>query len=307
MKVLITGGAGYVGTELVHALLLNEQIREIVVYDNLSRQHCNFFIGHRKFDSRVRFRNADILDGRSLSEELKGVDVVVHLAANVQKAYRDLDVDSLEQVNNWGSSELVNAIESQGVARSIYLSSSAIYGFSEALISMQHVPAPVTAYGISKHKGERHFDRLLKKGHEGYIIRSANVFGYSRSMRFDGVMNRFVFDANFKRKLCINGNGSQRRPFISVEQLVDVLVAAVSGSLQPGYYNAVDSSRSLNDIVEVLFEIYPDLELIYANQDMPVQHMEVEASTELAELIEKGRDELGMLLRDFVSHFTFQV
>jgi UDP-glucose 4-epimerase len=306
MKILITGGAGYVGTELVHALLLNEQIREIVVYDNLSRQHYNFFIGHRKFDSRVRFRNADILDGRSLSEELKGVDVVVHLAANVQKAHRDLDVDSLEQVNNWGSSELVNAIESLSIPRSIYLSSSAVYGYSNELIPMHHAPAPVTAYGLSKYKGERHFDRLLNKGHEGYIIRSANVFGYSRSMRFDGVINRFIFDANFKRKLCIHGNGSQRRPFIAVDQLVEVLVAAVAGSLQPGYYNAVDSNRSLNDVVEVLFEIYSDLELIYTNQDMPVQHMEVEASAELVSLIGQGRNELRNILSEFASHFTFK-
>lgn len=307
MKVLITGGAGYIGTELVHRLLDSSEIEEVLVYDNLSRKNHNFFIGHRKCDSRVTFKNADILDGRSLLESCEGMDVVVHLAAKVEKSYRELEIDSIEQVNNWGSSEVVAAIDPLNIPRSIYLSSASVYGHSDSALTIDSVPQPAAPYGISKLKGEAHFARLLDKGRDVTIVRSANVFGYSRSMRFDSIINRLMFDGNFKRRLSLHGDGARRESFIHIDRLVHLLGTLIVDSWVNGYYNAVDYSMSLDDIVRVLHRIYNDLELIYLNQDMPVNHTELIASPELMSLAGEGGDISGLedILREFAGRFTF--
>jgi UDP-glucose 4-epimerase len=307
MKVLITGGAGYIGTELVHRLLDSEQLEEVVVYDNLSRKNHNFFIGHRKYDERVTFKNADILDGRSLMDICSGMDVVVHLAAKVEQSYRELEIDSIEQVNNWGTSEVVSVVDALNITRSIYLSSTSIYGHNDSPLNVDSAPSPTSPYGISKFKGEKHFERLLDKGREVSIVRAANVFGYSRSMRFDSIINRLMFDGNFGHRLSIHGDGTRRTSFIHIDRLVSILFALITDSCIFGYYNAVDYSMSLNEIVGLLREIYEDMELIYLNQDMPINHSEVLGCSDLMALAGAGGAAVGLggILREFATRFTF--
>ena len=103
MKILITGGAGYIGTELVSSLSEDENVSEIVVYDNLSRKNYNFFIGQSKI-TKVRFINGDLLDSRKLDKALISVDCVCHLGAMVTTPFSDNHAHSFEQINNWGDS-----------------------------------------------------------------------------------------------------------------------------------------------------------------------------------------------------------
>jgi len=164
MKVLITGGAGYLGTELAYQLASRSDVSEVVIYDNLSRPNYNLFIGIRKFPAgKVRFINGDLLDSRKLRKSLKGIDVVYHLAAKVTKPFSDHNPHLLEQVNHWGTAELVYAIEESEVSRLIYASSSAIYGTSSDIVNCETTPHPTTYYGISKLRGEEHVDRLQRK------------------------------------------------------------------------------------------------------------------------------------------------
>ena len=112
MKVLITGGAGYIGTELCYFLSENESVDKIIVYDNLSRENRNFFIGKDKLSPhKFIFINGDILDSRKLKKALQGVDVVFHLAAKVTTPFSDQNPHLFEQVNHWGTAELTYALE----------------------------------------------------------------------------------------------------------------------------------------------------------------------------------------------------
>jgi len=112
MHVLITGGAGYIGTALVEMLSQNKAVSQIDIYDNLSRANRNFFIGKNKLNStKVNFIQGEILDSRKLKKALKGVDVVYHLAANVTTPFSDQNPHLFEQVNHWGTAELTYAIE----------------------------------------------------------------------------------------------------------------------------------------------------------------------------------------------------
>ncbi len=108
MKLLVTGGAGYIGYSVVGALLSSDHFGEVTVLDNLSRREYALFSGHRS-NGAVEFVEADILDGRSLAKAVQGVDVVLHLAASVQVPLRDGEAHAFDQVNNWGSAQVAAA------------------------------------------------------------------------------------------------------------------------------------------------------------------------------------------------------
>ncbi len=83
MNILITGGAGYIGNELVFELLKDPAVEEIIIYDNLSRKNFNLFLDTRNEPRKVRFIHGELLDSRKLRQILQGIDVVYHLAAKV--------------------------------------------------------------------------------------------------------------------------------------------------------------------------------------------------------------------------------
>ena len=250
MKVLITGGAGYIGNELVYKLAGDKNIDEIVVYDNLNKGNYNLFTGLRKMPHpNIRFIKGDILDGRKYRKALDGVDVVYHLAANVTTPFADQNPHFFEQINHWGTAEVCYSIENSNVSKLIYLSSVSVYGSQSGLVTLNTPLEPKTYYGISKKRGEYQVKRLSDKL-TTYIVRSGNVFGYSKNMRIDAVVNKFMFDANFENRITINGDGNQKRAFISMEREVDALHQLLFSDLKSDVFNLVDKNVSILDLAE---------------------------------------------------------
>lgn len=287
MNILITGGAGYVGTKLVKRLLGEVTVDQITVYDNLSKGHHNFFLGEA-FENRSKIQavRGDILDTRLLKKHMKNVDVVIHLAAIVTTPFANTDPHFYEQVNHWGTAEVVYCAEESNVSKFIHLSSTSVYGASDEIADENTTPSPSTFYGISKLRGEEHVNRLSEKTN-AINIRGGNVYGYSKSMRFDAVINRFMFDANFAGRIQIFGNGKQSRAFIHVNHLVDSLTKTIVGSVSSGTYNLVDKNLQILDLVDVMKEIYPDLEFLFSNQHMNLRELKISSESALFEQIEK--------------------
>lgn len=281
MKILVTGGAGYIGTSLVQHLCTLPNVQEIVVYDNLSRGNFNLFIGQQLAGAhKVKFVHGDLLDSRKLKKQLEGTQVVYHLAAKVTTPFANTDGHMHEQVNHWGTAELVYAVEESEVQRLIYTSSTSVYGSSAEEVDEQTEPTPKTLYGISKLRGEEHVRRLLPKL-QTFILRLGNVYGYNRSMRFDAVINRFMFDAHYKGRIQIDGNGEQYRAFIHIARLIPALVEMCTASIPSGIYNLVDRNMQVLDIVDVLKEIYPELEFIFTNQHLQLAQLRVKPESML--------------------------
>jgi UDP-glucose 4-epimerase len=305
MKILITGGAGYVGTELTQQLLQNPEVEEIIIYDNLSRKNYNLFIGHNKLTNhKIRFILGDILDSYKLRKIIGEVDVVYHLAAKVLTTFSNEDPHMFEQVNHWGTAELSYALEQSEVKKVIYLSSTSVYGDSEEQIYEDTVPQPRTYYGISKFNGEKMIARLSDRMRT-FIVRCGNVYGYSRSMRFDAVINKFMFDAHFTNRITIQGSGKQHRGFIHVKKVVQDLVDLLGFELPSGTYNLVDKNMTVMDVANGLREVYPDMEMLFILQDRKSRSLYIDREGPLNSLSRYIGQSLEDELRDFAKQFTF--
>ena len=304
MNVLVTGGAGYIGTELIYTLGEMSEVDNIVVYDNLSRGNYNLFIGHKVVPDKVKFIQGEILDSRKLRNALKNIDVVFHLAAKVTTPFSNTDGHVYEQTNHWGTAELTYALEESNVKQLIFLSSTGIYGNTTAPVNESSLPQPDSFYSISKLRAEQHVKRLSGKM-KTIIIRLGNVYGYSKSMRFDAVINRFMFDAHFTNRITINGSGSQHRSFIHIDKTTDVLSQLLKVDVPAGIYNLVDKTLSILDIVEVMKVIYNDLESFFINQNYTGHNLEVERQSPLLNYISLPETSLEDELKTFSGKFTF--
>lgn len=305
MNVLITGGAGYVGTVLTKELVRCAEVNKIIIYDNLSRKNYNLFLGDRLVNAeKVELVVGDILDLRKLKKNLQRADVVFHLAARVSTPFANVDADFHEQVNHWGTAELVSAVEKSKIQKIIYTSSTSVYGSSDDFIEETHIPNPKTFYGMSKLRGEKHVQRLQKRMN-AIVLRSANVYGYSRSMRFDAVINKFMFDSNFTNRIQIHGNGKQFRAFIHVTLLVKALIGCILNKVPSGTYNIVDKNLEILDIVDELKEIYPALEFIFVNQHLDLRQMKVDPNSKIRSYVNfENTKSLREELLDFKQRFA---
>jgi len=274
MKVLITGGAGYIGTELVIKLNNCEDVSEIIVYDNLWKNNYNLFLHSKIKKGKVKFVKGELLDSRKLDKILQGVDIVYHLAARVAARLVNASHHLYEQINNWGTAELVYAVEKHNVKKFIYASSISVYGDSDEIIDENTIPNPKTYYGASKLRGEEHVERLMSKI-DTHILRIGNVYGYGTSMRFDTIINKFMFDAEFKGRIKILGNGNQKRAFINIDRLVELLSEIKTPGLKSGIYNTVEYNLSVNDMVEIVKNMIPETEMLFVNQHLKLRNIEV--------------------------------
>lgn len=306
MNVLVTGGAGYIGTELVNFLVSNPSVDKVIVYDNLSRMNYNLFLGLKlQRHPKLSFVKGELLDSRSLRKVLKGIDVVYHLAAKVTTPFDSSDSHVYEQVNHWGTAELVYAVEESNVKRFIYTSSSGVYGSSSGAVDESTIPNPKTFYAISKLRGEEHVRRLFDKI-DTYIFRCGNVYGYSKSMRFDSVINKFVFEANFNHIVTVQGDGKQSRSFIHIDRISKALNNCITGDLPGGTYNLVERSIKIFDIVDELKQLLPELEFIFINQHLKLRELSVKENLEVNKALGINNPKsLKKELEEFLSRFSF--
>lgn len=306
MNVLITGGAGYLGASLVAELAGRSEVESILVYDNMSRGNYNLFLSPPSLPNKIHFRKADILDTHSLRESLAGIDVVLHLAARVTTPFADGDSHVFEQVNHWGTAELVYAIEQSDVSHLVYVSSTSVYGESPEWATIETPPNPKTFYGLSKLRAERHALRLLRQGTKTHIVRCGNIFGFAPSMRFDSVINRFAFESNFFRKISIQGSGTQHRSFLSLDRATKTIAALLNSDLAPDVYNLVDETYSILEIAETLRGLIPDLDLLFTDQMIKQRELIVEKDQRLTKVDQFPPRSLQDHLQDLLAGFSFQ-
>lgn len=302
MKILVTGGAGYIGTELIRQLVLLPNVERVILYDNLSRGNYNIFLHSGIKRGKVKFVKGELLDTRTLKSIVRDVDVVYHLAARVSTPLSNESSHLFEQVNHWGTAELVYTVEESNVNMFVYLSSASVYGASPDVMTIESTPNPQSFYGISKYRGEQHVMRLMNKI-PTYILRCGNVYGYGISMRFDAVINRFMFDASFNGRINIYGDGMQRRSFIYIDKITEILSNIIYSDIKPGIYNAVDRVMPIMEVAGAIQDLYSEMEMLYINQHMKMRELIVKPDEAILSLVKSSKltfkEELEQIMKRF--------
>jgi UDP-glucose 4-epimerase len=251
MKVLVTGGAGFIGSHLVDRLVLEGH--EAVVVDNLAT-------GKRKNINRAaRFYKSDIQSWR-LERVFRNErpNVVMHLAAqmDVRKSVEDPMFDA--QVNVLGTLNVLQQAVKHGVRKVIFSSSGgAIYGDQEIYPAPEtHLMKPLSPYGLSKLCGEQYlfyFQRV--SGVQAVSLRYANVYGPRQDPEGEaGVVAIFIQKLLNNEQAVINGNGRQTRDFVFVDDVVEANLAMMGQETQGTYNVGTGVETSINDLFRILVQ-----------------------------------------------------
>ena len=304
MRILITGGTGYLGYSLTKQILNTNPEARITIFDNLSRNNYSFFTHDRMSGVRVNFVKGELLDNYLIDKVLDGIEVVFHLAAKVSNPASDMDSHFYEQINHWGTSNLVDAIGKSNVRHVVYLSTTGVYGHTETPADEQTPPNPVSAYGISKLRGEEQIARL-HQDIKSHIIRCGNVYGYNPCFRMDSVINKFMFDAHFNGRILINGDGEQIRSIIHIDKLVMGLGKLLDSDIPSGTYNIAEHHFTINEIAKYLSKLFPELEYLSINQHIKMKHIHVQTPCKILEYFTFPDISIMEELRAFRKSFAF--
>jgi UDP-glucose 4-epimerase len=267
--VLITGGAGYIGSQLIRDMVHDPDFEgyTIRIYDNLHRHHyCGLMDLPRT--GRYEFIEGDILDRFNLERAMCGVSAVFHLAALVSTPLSFDHPEWTEQVNHWGTASVVDCALNMGIERLLYVSSASVYGpggpFTE-----DDPCHPIGPYAISKHKGEEDVLQGCQRGLAATIVRLGTAFGNAPAMRFDAVANRLAFLVGVGRPMVLYGSGQQVRPLIHIRDASAALRFCLKrGAGQGEIINAALINPSANDITHALQRLVPEAEIRYTDQDI---------------------------------------
>jgi nucleoside-diphosphate-sugar epimerase len=216
-KIMVTGGAGYKGCVLVPKLLAAGY--ETVVYDLLL-----FGAEGLPTDPRLTVVEGDVRDTAKYSEAVQGCDAVIHMACISNDPSFELDPQLSRSINYDCFEPLVAASKKAGVRRFIYISSSSVYGVSDAPeVTEEHPLVPLTDYNKYKGLCEPILLRYQSPEFTTAIVRPATVCGYSPRMRFDLTVNILTNHAVNRRVITVFG-GAQKRPNIHIEDVTDLYV-----------------------------------------------------------------------------------
>ena len=224
MRILVTGGAGFLGSALANALAADKH--EVIVLDDLSAGDP------QRLDARVLFNRGTISNRPKVWSLLQGVQCVYHLAARVLVAESVLYPREYNEVNVSGTLALLEAVRDVGVPRFIFTSSGAVYGDQDKHpVSETATPKPRSPYAVSKLSAEQYVHMIgALWGIETIALRIFNAYGPGQPMlpAHSPVIPRFIHQAQGHGSLIIFGTGNQTRDLVYVEDVVNALKAVLT-------------------------------------------------------------------------------
>jgi UDP-glucose 4-epimerase len=255
VKALVTGGAGFIGSNLAHALV--ERGDEVRVLDNFST-------GNR---GNLEGLDVEVVEGELRSYErvhaaTRGVEVVFHLGALGSVPRSVQDPLTSNAVNVEGTLNVLLAARDEGVRRVVFSSSTSVYGTSPLLPTSESTPTdPISPYGVTKLAAERYCISFSRVYHsfEAVVLRYFNVFGPRQSPRsqYAAAVPLFIAAIDAGEPITIYGDGEQSRDFTYVANVVDATIRAATapGANGRAFNIAAGSPASVNQVAETIGNI----------------------------------------------------
>ncbi len=261
MKILVTGGSGYIGSLLVPELLNNgHQVR---VLDSLLFGQTSllpYFI-----DENFELLKGDVRDAEKIKKAVDGMDVIIHLAAIVGAPACKKDSRLAEEVNYQGT---VNINNTRDVSQKLlYASTGSVYGKVENICTEDLTPKPLSTYGETKLRAEQ---EVMGKGN-AIAYRFATAFGLSSRLRLDLLPNDFVFNA-LKNRYLVVYDKHFKRTFIHVKDIVDSYIFGITNfdKMKNEVYNVGSEkmNKTKEDIANMVREKL-NFEVLFVDKGVP--------------------------------------
>lgn len=245
-NILVTGGLGYIGSKFL------EKFKNSYILSVLDTS----FYSNPNDVKDINFINKDI---RNISKnDLKNIDIVVHMSELSNDPLGEFNPSLTSEINFEATKRLLSLCNEEAVDKFIYMSSASVYGFNENLITEESPTNPLTQYALAKVNNENYILHN-KFNFEIIILRNSTVFGYSNNVRLDLVVNDLTFSALKNKKITLISDGSPKRPFVHVEDLVLLIDKIIRDERNhhKEIYNVGDNSLnySIREISEIISKL----------------------------------------------------
>jgi nucleoside-diphosphate-sugar epimerase len=246
-RILITGGAGYVGSLLT--INLEQLGHEVLIYDM-----CYYGKDHIKISNNLKLIEGDIRDISKFESAIEGCDIIIHLACISNDPSFALNEELSKTINFDCFEDLVKVSKKNKIKRFIYASSSSVYGFSDNdNVTEEHPLVPLTLYNKFKGMCEPILKKYTDENFVGTIVRPATICGYAPRCRLDLSVNILTNFAVNNKKIVVLGGGEQKRPNLHVADMCRAYE----------YFLNADSDKINNEIFNVSYENKKIIELAH--------------------------------------------
>ena len=255
MKIVVTGGAGFIGLHLVNNLLKKEN--QITILDNFSNSDKNLtkILQHKN----LKIIEGDIRKINDVNNCLKKQDIVIHLAAKISVNQSILNPSETFEVNVDGTKNVLEACKKNNIKKIIIASSAAVYGEGGSGMKLKENTKtdPISPYGKSKLIMEQEIEKNLLKYNklDCIILRFFNIFGVGQTSEYAGVITKFVKRISSDEPLEIFGDGMQTRDFVSIHDIVESINAAIKNGKNGTYNIASGKAITINKLAEFMISL----------------------------------------------------
>jgi UDP-glucose 4-epimerase len=265
MNVLVTGGAGFIGSALVAKLLENQN--QVTIFDdfsNSSKEKISPLVG-----KGAKLVTGDITDYDTLERTLAGHDTLVHLAAKIDVQESMLKPELYHKVNVDGTKNLLEACIKKGVKNIVAASSAAVYGIPKTLpIAEGSQVLPLSPYGKTKVEMENLLKEYSQKSDLNCIsLRFFNVYGEGQTDAYAGVITKFLQKIKEEKPLVIFGDGKNTRDFVFIDDVIESVLSAlknIEGKKGSVYNIGTGVYCTINELAELM--------LLISKKDLKIRH-----------------------------------